>query len=157
MLGMRHSSCRRLCQRTAKPHQCPPLALSGHPGCTDPCPLSGVKRMMRTGHNFRYDPKRTSQALTDILFRRYRRAVTSAFSVIANSIAIFAEQQFERRLSGAASLRHGIEADDRLLDRTAATSAVNLPFPLSRRLGPVFDNNGKVQVINHRVIPGCSH
>ena len=57
---------------------------------------------------------------------------------------VFAEQQLERGLSGAARFRNGFEAGGRLLDRADPAGAVNLPPPLLGRLGHAFHDKGKV-------------
>lgn len=69
----------------------------------------------------------------------------------AASVLAFAQQQFERCLPCAMSLRHGLEIDLGLLDWRCPPGAIDRPPPWLLSPSPVLDDYGKVAVVDHGV------
>lgn len=71
------------------------------------------------------------------------------------SVRVVAQQQSQRRFSGAAGFGHGLEKGPRTFDRAPPAGAVNLPSPWFRSSCGVLNDDRKIGMINHLKSSRC--
>jgi hypothetical protein len=139
------------------------LAQSGHPSLHRTCPLLGVKRTWRLHYEMSaYDPKRTISLATnnretsptasveEMLLAPFLKSKMASLAVRYYRRWIFAQQKLERFFSGPISFPDRLKIILRIFDWTGSTGPVNLAPPWLRRFCPVFHDNGKVLIPQHK-------
>jgi hypothetical protein len=109
-----------------------------------------------------YDPKRTLSVATnnretsptasveEMLLGPFLKSKMASLAVRYYRRWIFAQQKLERFFSGPISFPDRLKIILRIFDWTGSTGPVNLPPPWLRRFCPVFHDNGKVLIPQHK-------
>jgi hypothetical protein len=109
-----------------------------------------------------FDPKRTLSVATndcetsptasveEMLLAPFLKSKMASLAVRNYRRWIFAQQKLERFFPGAISFPDSLKIIMRILDWTGSAGPVNLPPPWLRRFCPVFHDNGKVLIPQHK-------